>query len=68
MSRGVRRVYAGPCDEIETLLDGARVVVKRGDVVDVSRAQAELLDAQEGMWEPTTGPADVKPRDTEESE
>ncbi len=62
-SRGVRRRYVGPVDAITTRLDGVVVVVERGQTVDVSREQADALDVMEGMWEPASDPADLKPRD-----
>lgn len=44
------RVYVGPCAAIETVLDGVKFDVARGETVDVSLEQAKALDAQPDNW------------------
>lgn len=65
MARGVRRRYCGPTDAIVTVLDGAQVEVRRGQVVDVTAEQGARLDAMAGIWDRATDAADIKPRDNE---
>jgi hypothetical protein len=46
----VSRTYTGPVAEIETILDGETVSVRRGDTVDVTPDQADQLDRQPSNW------------------
>jgi len=45
-----KRQYVGPVDAVVTLIGGVERYVERGDVVEVTPAEAKLLDAQSGNW------------------
>lgn len=47
------RIYNGPVPEIDLVLEGGVVAVKRGDPVTVSDAEAKSLDEQGDWTEPT---------------
>ncbi len=45
-----RRIYVGPCAEIVTRLDDIEMVLARGESVDVSEEQADVLDRDSVNW------------------
>jgi len=45
-----RRIYVGPITEVVTRLDGVEMTLGRGQSVDVSEEQAEVLDRDEVNW------------------
>ena len=45
-----RRIYVGPCLEVVTRLDGVEMTLGRGQSVDVSEKQAEVLDRDDVNW------------------
>lgn len=53
--------YIGPVDEIETIADGRKYTVKRGETIEVSPFAGKSLDAQPSNWE------QVKPDKTKET-
>jgi len=56
----VTRYYVGPFAYLDTKLDGRRHTLKRGESVQVSEAEAALLDAQPSNWA-VTAPGTSEP-------
>ena len=45
-----RRIYVGSVDAIDTVLDGVEMTLERGEAVDVSDEQAEIMDLCPDNW------------------
>lgn len=45
-----RRIYVGPIVSVVTRLDDVEMTLSRGESVDVSEEQAEVLDRDEVNW------------------
>ena len=52
--------YIGPVDQIDTIADGRKYTVQRGDVLEVSPFAGKLFNLQPSNWE------QIKPEKTKE--